>query len=100
MKTILFLLIGTFALHAQEPFKRHYINMTEFGGLFGRVMPEFNNGNGITSQRVVNRVNFTLQTFNGVQIAPRWAVGATVGVDWYNTALLMPVSAGVRYDFA
>ena len=101
MKTIILILFASLALNAQEvAFKPHFVNMTEFGGLFGRVLPETNNGNGTTSRRVVNRLNFTLQTFNGAQISPRWAVGATVGVDWYNTALLMPVSAGVRYDFA
>jgi hypothetical protein len=91
------LFLASSMAQAQDAFKRHYVNMTEFGGLFGRVMPE-NNWNGTLNRTVTNRVNFTMQTFNGVQLKPRLAVGATVGVDWYNTALLMPIAAGVRYD--
>ena len=105
MKASIFIFLFCVALVArsQEPFKRHYVNMTEFGGLFGRVMPNVINWNGwnaTTTQTVVNRVSFTFQTFNGVQLKPRLAVGATVGMDWYNTALLLPLAAGVRYDLA
>jgi hypothetical protein len=49
---------------------------------------------------VENKLSLTLQTFNGVQLRPRLAVGGVVGVDWYTNALLMPVGAGIRYDLA
>jgi hypothetical protein len=56
---------------------------------------------GQPSQQSVyeNRVNFTLQTFNGVQLTPAWTVGGTTGIDWYNTALVLPIAAGGRYEF-
>jgi hypothetical protein len=85
-------------LQAQSPlFKPHYVNMTEVGGLFGRVVYDIPWSVPAT-QAVENRLSLTIQTFNGVQLKPRLAVGATVGVDWYNTALLTPIAAGVRYD--
>ena len=74
-------------------FKPVFTNMTEFGGLFGQVKY----GTQV-SEQVAKRINITAQTFNGVQLRPRLAVGGTVGVDWYNTAMLTPVCAGVRYD--
>jgi hypothetical protein len=92
-------LIGSFTHHAQAQFKPNYVNMTELGGLFGRVVYDIPWSNPPVSE-VENRVNLTIQTFNGVQLKPRLAVGATVGVDWYNTALLMPLAAGARYDLA
>ncbi len=81
---------------AQTPtFKPAFTNMTEVGGLFGRV-----NYSTQFSETIENRFSFTAQTFNGVQLRPRLAVGATVGVDWYAAALLMPLCAGIRYDLA
>lgn len=71
--------------------------MTEVGGLFGRVVYDIP-WSVPTIQEVENRLSLTLQTFNGVQLKPRLAVGLTTGIDWYNTALLMPVAAGARYD--
>ncbi|TAE34326.1 MAG: hypothetical protein EAZ91_00545 [Cytophagales bacterium] len=63
------------------------------GGLFGRV------ASGVVgNETVTNKVSLTLQTFNGVQLSKRLAVGALIGVDWYKAALLMPVGAGVRYQ--
>ncbi len=92
-------LAGGFSrLYAQnQSFKPHYVNMTEIGGLFGRVVYDIP-WSVPASQQVENRLSLTVQTFNGVQLKPRLAVGATVGVDWYNTALLAPVAAGIRYD--
>ncbi len=85
-------------LYAQNAvFKPHYVNMTEVGGLFGRVVYDVR-WSVPTIQEVENRLSLTIQTFNGVQLKPRLAVGATVGVDWYKTALLTPIAAGVRYD--
>lgn len=69
--------------------------MTEMGALFGQVRYGTQ-----TAESIAKRVNLTAQTFNGIQLRPRLAIGATVGVDWYNTALLTPVCAGVRYDLA
>ncbi len=104
MKKIFSLLLVAFSTSVfaqQKPaFKPHFLNMTEFGGLFGRVVYDVNNWNGTFREEVANRLSFTLQTFNGVRLKPRLAVGATVGVDWYKTALIMPVAAGVRYDLA
>jgi hypothetical protein len=102
MKKIFFILsiaIST-SVVAQEKtkFKPHFVNMTEFGGLFGRTVYNVNNWNGSFGEEVANRLSFTLQTFNGVQLKPRLAVGATVGIDWYKAALIMPIAAGVRYD--
>jgi hypothetical protein len=73
--------------------QRTYVNYTEFGGLFGRVA-----WGTATAQTVENRLSFTAQTFNGVQVNPRLAVGGLVGIDWYKAALVMPVGAGLRYD--
>ena len=99
MKTIIFagwLGLLAYSTQGQTPvFKRAFTNMTEVGGLFGRV----NYGNQF-SETMENRLSFTAQTFNGVQLRPRLAVGATVGMDWYAAALLMPLCAGVRYDLA
>ena len=82
--------------HAQSFSERpRYVNYTELGGLFGRVASGTS-----TAQLVENRVSFTAQTFNGVQLTRRLAVGGLVGVDWYKAALLTPVGAGLRFDLA
>lgn len=106
-------LLAGLAGSAQAQFpeaKRTYpfVNYTEVGGLFGRVAYDMQTGsvwNGTTSvptytELVENRLNLTIQTFNGVRVRPRLAVGGVVGVDWYSTALLMPVGAGLRFDLA
>ena len=72
-----------------------YVNYTELGGLFGRVA-----SGPSTAEVVENKVSFTAQTFNGVQVSRRLAVGSLVGVDWYKAALVMPIGAGLRFDFA
>lgn len=86
-------------LTASAQFKPHYVNMTEVGGLFGRVVYDIPWSVPV-QQQVQNRLSLTLQTFNGVQLKPRMAVGLTTGLDWYQSALLMPVAAGIRYDLA
>ncbi|MEZ0485745.1 hypothetical protein [Fibrella aquatica] len=86
---------------AESPLtKRTYpfVNYTEVGGLFGRVAYPTIVGSG--AEVVENRLSLTLQTFNGVLLRPRLAVGGVVGVDWYASALLMPVGAGIRYYLA
>ncbi len=73
-----------------------FVNYTELGGLFGRVA--YPSGFVSPTEQVENKVSLTIQTFNGVQLRPRLAVGGVVGVDWYANALLLPVGAGLRYD--
>ena len=75
-------------------FKPHYVNHTEFGGLFGRV--KFNFGN--SESQVDSKLSATIQTFSGFQLTRRLATGLTVGMDWYKTALVNPLAAGIRYD--
>ena len=95
------ILICTLActLTTSAQFKPHYVNMTEVGGLFGRVVYDIPWSVPV-QQQVQNRLSLTLQTFNGVQLKPRMAVGLTTGLDWYQSALLMPIAAGIRYDLA
>ncbi|MBD2702541.1 hypothetical protein IC229_17975 [Spirosoma sp. BT702] len=98
MRTILLIfswLVPALALGQTAPFKPVFTNMTEIGALFGQV--KFGTQG---METVSKRVNLTAQTFNGVLLNPRLAVGATVGVDWYNAALLTPICAGARYDLA
>ncbi|MFD2573983.1 hypothetical protein ACFSUS_25325 [Spirosoma soli] len=78
--------------------RRPYVNYTELGGLFGRVAYTINQ-NG-AQETVENKVSLTAQTFNGVQLTKQLAVGGIVGIDWYKAALLLPVGAGIRFDFA
>ncbi|MCF2490569.1 hypothetical protein [Dyadobacter sp. CY347] len=84
------------SLRAQNHVPLKYTNHTEFGGLFGRA--KFQNPGNPNERFVDNRLNMTLQTFNGVMLNSRLAAGVTVGIDWYKTALLNPISAGVRFD--
>lgn len=86
-------------------FKKYpFVNMTEIGGLFGRVqnptyyyyyrggvLPPINE-----TYTMQNRVSISLQTFNGVYLTKQTAVGLTTGIDWYNAVLLMPIQMGVR----
>jgi hypothetical protein len=75
--------------------KYSFVNYTEVGGLFGRVL----SGNA-GAEVVQNRLSLTAQTLNGIQVSKRLAVGALVGVDWYQSALLMPVGAGLRFQLS
>jgi hypothetical protein len=110
---ILPLLLAATAAHAQfvtdVPTTKQrtysFVNYTEVGGLFGRVVYNvpiwvWNGTTNVQSidEIVENKLNLTIQTFNGIWVRPRLAVGGVVGVDWYSAALLMPVGAGVRYD--
>ena len=100
MRSAIFTIIGCWliagSLQAQNHVPLKYTNHTEFGGLFGRVKYDFS-GNP-SDEYVENRLNLTLQTFNGVMLSNRLYAGVTVGVDWYKTALLTPISGGIRYD--
>ncbi|RYC68290.1 MULTISPECIES: hypothetical protein [Spirosoma] len=90
-------LLGTPATAQIDLPRRPFVNYTELGGLFGRVAyTQTATGPDVT---VENKVSFTAQTFNGVQLTRQLAVGGVVGIDWYRAALLMPVGAGIRFDF-
>ena len=83
--------------YAQKPaFKPVFTNMTEFGMSFGQVRYNVST----FAEGVSKRQNITAQTFNGVQLRPKLAVGGTVGIDWYHSALLLPIGGGIRYDLA
>ncbi|AUD07548.1 hypothetical protein [Spirosoma pollinicola] len=97
MKRLFLVITSVFffaGVQAQSTMQRSaYVNYTEFGGLFGRVA-----SGPAAAQTVENRLSFTAQTFNGIQLNSQLAVGGLVGVDWYKTALLMPIGAGLRVD--
>ena len=76
-----------------KPRKYPFVNYTEVGGLFGRVV-----SGTAGAELVQNRLSLTAQTLNGIQVSKRLAVGALVAVDWYQSALLMPVGAGLRFQ--
>ena len=97
IQIILFCLMLSGQVIAQEvSFKKHYINHTEFGGLFGRV--KFNNEYNGNQEMVDSKLSATIQMYNGVQLSNRLSTGVTVGMDWYKTALINPISVGARYD--
>lgn len=94
LKLLLFFCGLTLSLSSQAqilPKQFPFVNYTEVGGLFGRVISGTQN-----NEVVENKTNLTVQTLNGVKLSKRLAVGALVGVDWYNAALSMPVGAGLR----
>ncbi|SKC10968.1 hypothetical protein [Dyadobacter psychrophilus] len=100
MKAAILIIIGCWlmagSLQAQNHVPLKYTNHTEFGGLFGRVKYQFPGSPG--DEILENRLNVTLQTFNGVMLSNRLSAGVTAGIDWYKTALLAPISGGIRYD--
>ena len=83
----------------QSSFKRfvknNYVNFTDFGGLFGKSYQIFYNGSNY-GNTIPARINFTIQTFNGVKVYKNLSVGATVGVDWFSQYQIVPVSLGIR----
>jgi len=82
------------AMAQKVAFKKRFTNHTELGGLFGRVKYS----NGSQESQVDSKASLTMQTFNGIKFSDRLAAGVTVGVDWYKTALINPISAGIQYD--
>lgn len=62
----------------------NYINHTELGPLLGKM------------NDTDMRVNFSIQSFNGVRIHPHHAVGFLVGIDSYPGFVLTPLSLGWR----
>ncbi|WP_221389717.1 hypothetical protein [Dyadobacter sp. NIV53] len=98
MKVLILLLIIIVTIESvtaqKEPFKIKYTNHTELGVLLGRA--KFNYGS--QQNQVDSRTSLTAQTFNGIQINQRLSAGVTVGMDWYKTALINPIAAGIRFD--
>ncbi len=101
--TVLLLLVCTLT-YAQETKKQssfknfvreNYVNYTDFGGLFGKSYQIFYNGSNY-GNTVPARVNFTIQTYNGVKVYRNLSVGATVGVDWFSQYQIVPISLGLR----
>jgi len=103
-------LLCTIAAKAQDEkggfFRKHkFVNMTEFGGLFGRLKFQTYYGgfypypypNNYPDQyQIKNKVNLSMQTFNGVYLDRKTAAGVTIGVDGYGETVLMPLALGVR----
>lgn len=108
--SLIFLLIAgcNYIVNAQDKkerfFKKHkFVNMTEFGALFGRIKYQaYSYGwypyplSYPVQYMHSNRVNVSMQTFNGVYLNPKTAAGITLGVDGYGQTVLMPLALGVR----
>lgn len=88
-------------------FEKHpFVSMTEFGLLLGRVQSPNNYyypmyksivpPNYEPTYGVETVASLSFQSFNGIYLTPKTAVGVTAGVDWYSSVLLLPVAAGVR----
>lgn len=91
---LIYVLAANGAIAQNEPFKKKYVNHIEVGGLFGRVKYNMGYGDNV----VESKTSLTAQMFNGLQFNNRLSGGVTVGMDWYKTALINPIAAGVRYD--
>lgn len=61
-----------------------YVNHTELGPLFGKI------------NDMDRRVNFSLQSFNGIRIHPSHSLGFLVGFDSYPGFVLVPLAMGWR----
>lgn len=93
--SLLLIMLSVGSISAQKvAFKKKFINHTEFGTLLGRVK----HSEGGSGEIVDSKVSMSAQMFNGIQLNPRLGVGLTVGADWYKTALVTPIAAGMRYD--
>ena len=101
--TLIFSFVCTFT-YAQETKKQSsfknfvkdkYVNFTDFGGLFGKSYQIYYN-NSNYGNMIPGRVNFTIQTFNGIKVYKNLAVGTTVGVDWFSNYQIIPISLGIR----
>jgi len=90
------MLLAGMGSYAQAATRMKFVNHTEFGGLFGRV--KYNNIYTGNEERTDSKTSLTVQTFNGLLVTKRLSTGVTLGMDWYKTALLNPIAAGIRYD--
>lgn len=79
--------------------KNRFVNYTEFGVLFGRGYQITPINYSYYSYPVKASANISFQTFNGVKVYKNLAAGITVGVDWYSTQQLIPISLGIRNSF-
>ncbi len=77
---------------------RAFTNHTEVGGLFGNVEYVTNPYGTPKNYGRQNKTNLTIQSFNGLMLTSRLAGGVTLGIDWYNDALINPIALGARYD--
>ncbi|MCC9166914.1 hypothetical protein [Pontibacter harenae] len=65
----------------------HYRGIIEFGYLYGK-----SSSNGFNSYAATP----TVQVFNGYQFHRAFALGATIGADFYNNVLITPIALGIR----
>ncbi len=72
---------GVFPIFGQSA---RYVNHTEFGPMIGKVN-DFD-----------QRLNFSLQSFNGIKLNPHHELGFLVGLDSYPGFNLMPLAMGWR----
>jgi len=93
---IIYLLILSPALAQKQRASKHFVNHTEVGGLFGRV--KYGYVSNFNQEISENKLSLTIQTYEGIKLSDRLSTGLTAGIDWYKSALINPVSAGVRYD--
>jgi hypothetical protein len=112
MKTTYYLLlflawVPGFAQNLSPAFKKHaFVNQTSFGVLMGR-SPSYAPDIYYLAKSIYpptyqqggykNVVTLSLQTFNGWRLSEKLAMGITTGADNYQTAIIMPVAAGLRY---
>ncbi|MEY4539072.1 MAG: hypothetical protein RLZZ306_829 [Bacteroidota bacterium] len=75
--------------------KERHVNYTDFGGLFGKSYQIFYN-NSTYGNTIPSRVNFTIQTYNGVKVYKNLSFGITTGVDWFSQYQIVPISLGLR----
>ena len=78
----------------EYPYASGYLNITELGLSMGyrAANPSFGSASRV--------VNFSVQTFNGYQFYPAFALGLVTGIDTYEQITLLPVGIGVRGDIS
>lgn len=80
-----FILLSGFSGMAQE---NNFFSQTEIGPMLGRVKVWDGNHD--------LRVNFSLESFNGVKVNPNHAIGLLLGLNSYPDIKLMPIAFGWR----
>ncbi len=70
--------------------RKGFINMTELGILSG--------ANAVDAFQPRRYSSMSFRTFDGYQFAPAFALGLTLGTDWYDQAILAPIALGIRGD--
>jgi hypothetical protein len=69
-----------------------FINMSEIGVLSGA-----NDENNFNPQRFAS---FSFRSFNGYQFHHAFALGLTLGADWYEQVIITPIAIGIRGDLS